>query len=103
MTHIPFDPDADFANRDYVDGNLADKVARNKGLDFINDVRALWRYLCAEPALGHAAIILFALGYFISPVDAVPDVIPLLGYVDDAAVIAWAIYTLGDALDAYRQ
>ncbi|NLD87373.1 MAG: DUF1232 domain-containing protein [Clostridiales bacterium] len=29
-----------------------------------------------------------ALLYFVSPLDVVPDSIPVLGYIDDAAVIA---------------
>lgn len=29
--------------------------------------------------------------YFISPVDAVTDVIPLLGYIDDVAVLGWIL------------
>jgi uncharacterized membrane protein YkvA (DUF1232 family) len=31
-----------------------------------------------------------ALAYFISPIDAVPDILPVLGYMDDAAVLAGA-------------
>lgn len=35
-------------------------------------------------------IIIAALGYFISPIDAVPDVLPFVGYGDDATAIAGA-------------
>ena len=36
------------------------------------------------------AIIYGALGYFISPLDIIPDVLPLVGLTDDIAVLAWA-------------
>ncbi len=39
-------------------------------------------------------IIIAALGYFISPIDAIPDVIPFAGFTDDAGVIAAALATL---------
>lgn len=32
-----------------------------------------------------------ALGYFISPIDAIPDLTPILGYTDDMAVLASAL------------
>lgn len=35
-----------------------------------------------------------ALGYFISPVDAIPDVVPLIGYTDDMSVLAAAVATV---------
>jgi len=41
------------------------------------------------------AIVAVALAYFISPVDAVPDLLPLVGYTDDGAVMAGAIAQLG--------
>lgn len=36
-------------------------------------------------------VIVSALGYLISPIDAIPDMIPVVGYTDDAGVIAAAI------------
>lgn len=35
-------------------------------------------------------VMIGALGYFISPVDAVPDVAPIIGYTDDLGVLAAA-------------
>ena len=37
------------------------------------------------------AALLAALAYFVLPIDMVPDVLPLLGFADDAAVLATAI------------
>ena len=31
-----------------------------------------------------------ALGYFISPLDLIPDAIPIIGYTDDISILAWA-------------
>lgn len=38
--------------------------------------------------IGSIIAIISALTYFISPVDIIPDTVPGLGYMDDAAVIA---------------
>jgi uncharacterized membrane protein YkvA (DUF1232 family) len=37
------------------------------------------------------AAIIAPLGYFISPIDLIPDITPVLGFSDDAAVIAGAM------------
>lgn len=39
------------------------------------------------------AVIYGALGYFISPVDAVPDIVPIIGYTDDLGVLIAAAAT----------
>lgn len=36
-------------------------------------------------------IIFAALGYFISPVDAIPDITPVIGYTDDLGVLVAAL------------
>ena len=35
-----------------------------------------------------------ALAYFISPIDAIPDIIPVVGYSDDLAVLSLAVATV---------
>ena len=39
-------------------------------------------------------IILFLLGYFISPIDLIPDFIPVVGYIDDILIISLTIYLI---------
>ncbi len=55
---------------------------------------ALAAYYCAfdrdTPVQVKAALI-GALAYFILPMDAIPDMLPVLGFTDDAAVLATAL------------
>lgn len=37
------------------------------------------------------AVIVGALGYFISPLDAIPDLVPAIGYADDVGVMVAAL------------
>ena len=39
-----------------------------------------------------------ALAYFILPIDIIPDFLPLIGFSDDAAVLALAIKIVGDRI-----
>lgn len=39
------------------------------------------------------ATIYGALGYFISPIDAIPDLVPVVGYSDDLGVLALTVAT----------
>jgi len=51
----------------------------------------------ATPA--QIVLIIGAIGYFISPIDAIPDVIPGVGFVDDAGVLATVIALVGACSD----
>lgn len=41
--------------------------------------------------------------YFVMPLDAVPDVVPVLGLMDDAAVVAYVMKLIRDDLARFRQ
>jgi uncharacterized membrane protein YkvA (DUF1232 family) len=43
------------------------------------------------------AIAVGALIYFVSPIDLIPDTIPVIGYLDDLAVLSLAVNTLVQA------
>jgi uncharacterized membrane protein YkvA (DUF1232 family) len=68
----------------------AKRVARK--LPFAEDLIAA--YYCAfdraTPLQVRAALV-GALAYFVLPADAMPDILPLLGYGDDALVLATAV------------
>lgn len=68
----------------------AKRAARH--VPFMEDVVAA--YYCAldkRTPLRAKGVLLAALGYFVLPADAVPDVLLGIGFTDDAAVLAAAI------------
>ena len=69
------------------------KVTRLAGkLPFAEDLLAA--YYCAfdrNTPIEVRAALLGALAYFVMPVDAIPDVLPGLGFADDAAALAAAL------------
>lgn len=64
--------------------------------------KALWLYYASRrpdcPVWARLTIY-GALGYFISVVDAVPDMTPVLGYTDDMGVLALAVATVAAYVD----
>ena len=67
------------------------ETAKKAGLRAIYMALLLY-YALESPTISvmDKAIIYGALGYFISPIDIVPDILPLIGLTDDIAVLAWA-------------
>ena len=66
---------------------------------FAADALSLW-WCARDPATPTAAkgMMFAALAYFVLPTDAIPDVLPALGFTDDAAVIAALIAIVGKNL-----
>lgn len=65
--------------------------------------KALYLYYATESDkchIGHKTAIYGALGYLISPIDALPDFTPVLGYTDDASVIAGALVAVASCIDS---
>jgi uncharacterized membrane protein YkvA (DUF1232 family) len=88
---------------DYVEANIWLKLEEvGKKISFAKDVAALYRYMTDKYVSWHRkAIIVAALIYFISPIDAVPDIAPLIGYLDDLGVITALLKYLGSELIPY--
>ncbi|MBB3809042.1 YkvA family protein [Pseudochelatococcus contaminans] len=68
-------------------------------LPFAEDLVAA--FVCAKdpqtsPKVRYA--LLGGLGYFIMPIDALPDILPLIGYSDDMAVLAALVGTVAGAI-----
>lgn len=74
-------------------------------LPFAEDLVAA--YYCAfdrETPVEVKAALLGALAYFVLPVDFVPDMLPALGFTDDAAVLAMSLRMVaGHINDAHRR
>ncbi len=68
-------------------------------LPFAEDL--LTAYYCAfdrATPLQVKATLVGAIAYFVLPVDAIPDVLPVIGFTDDAAVLAVAIKLVAGAI-----
>ncbi len=87
----------------YVEENLWSKVQRvGKKISFAKDVMALYSYMKDPFVSWHRkAIVVIGLVYFISPIDTIPDIAPLIGYLDDLGVIAAVVKFLGSELIPY--
>ncbi len=85
---------------EYVEENLWYKLEKvGKKISFAKDIMALFRYLQDSFVSWHRkAIVIAALIYFISPIDTIPDVAPLFGYLDDLGVITALLKFLGSEL-----
>ena len=71
------------------------KVAHKAGRKVVYHVLVLY-YVARDPAVPSSLKlkILGALGYFILPIDLIPDAILGLGFTDDFLALAWAIFKM---------
>ena len=82
-------------SKNYSETELWDKVkkvAQQAGVKIIYAVLLLY-YVATDKNVSMAdkAKIYGALGYFILPLDLIPDTIPMVGYTDDFTALIWAL------------
>ncbi|HEY4649966.1 MAG TPA: YkvA family protein [Pontibacter sp.] len=49
--------------------------------------------------VGGVAVII----YFITPIDLIPDIIPVIGLLDDASLLAWFMTSIKSELDRFKE
>ena len=86
-----------------------DRFRKNGGiLNYIRNLRYLSRFLKSdEVRLLKKAEVLFLIAmmsiYLVSPVDMVPDFIPVFGYMEDALVVFSMLSYAGNIISKYRE
>jgi uncharacterized membrane protein YkvA (DUF1232 family) len=85
-----------------------DRTSLRDALRLVPDVLRLLRRLVADPAVprGTRIWLVALLGYLLMPIDLVPDFLPVIGYADDAIIVAIALryatrHAGADALDRH--
>lgn len=70
-----------------------DEVRIRDALRLLPDLVRLLRRLAADPTVprGVRIRLWLLLGYLAMPLDVVPDFIPVIGYADDAVIVAFAL------------
>jgi uncharacterized membrane protein YkvA (DUF1232 family) len=69
----------------------------------ISIVRDYWGGAYRLVPYGTIAAIVFTLIYVFNPLDLVPDVLPIIGEIDDAAVVGACLLLVERDLQAYKQ
>ncbi|WP_306209626.1 YkvA family protein [Actinoplanes sp. RD1] len=69
------------------------KAQLTEALRLLPDLLRLLHRLARDGTLPRAVRVRLALllGYLALPVDLIPDVIPILGYADDAIIVTWVL------------
>ena len=89
----------------FVEERLWEKTARvGSKIRFAKDVVALYKYMRDKSVPWYKkSVVVGALIYFITPIDLIPDFIPIFGYLDDLGVIMATIKFLGKELVPYYE
>ena len=82
-------------------GNVIKKFVEDLKL-LIRLVRAWAKGSYKDVPITTIILAVAAIIYFVSPVDFIPDWIPVIGYLDDAAVVAFVISSIGSDLEKFR-
>lgn len=86
----------------YSEESLMTKISRfakKAGLNTTYYVLLLYTMLISgKTALKDKAVIIGALGYFICPIDLIPDIMIGTGFLDDASILMFALTTISSSI-----
>lgn len=84
--------------RQFSENRLLKKIqtfSRQAGLKSVYSVLLLfYAFTRKETPVWAKNIIIGVLGYFIAPIDALPDLTPIIGYTDDLGVLSFGLVTI---------
>ena len=87
-----------FAANDFVE--KISRIAKRAGAKLVYAALLLYYTLQSDKvSTADKAIIIGALGYLISPLDVIPDAIPIAGLTDDLAVVIYVLKKVWDSVD----
>jgi uncharacterized membrane protein YkvA (DUF1232 family) len=69
----------------------------------ISAIQDYWSGKYRKMPWGTVAAVVFTLIYVFNPLDLIPDVLPIIGEVDDAAVVAACLFLVERDLLAYKE
>lgn len=80
------------------------KIAKRAGAKLVYIALVLYYTLQSDKvSIKDKAIIVGALGYLVSPLDVIPDAIPIIGLGDDLAVLLYVIGKIGDVSEEIKE
>ncbi|MDD6977045.1 MAG: YkvA family protein [Prevotella sp.] len=87
-----------FSSNDFVE--KISRIAKRAGAKLVYAALLLYYTLQSDKvSTADKAIIIGALGYLISPLDVIPDAIPIAGLTDDLAVVIYVLKKVWDSVD----
>ena len=87
-----------FTQKDFVD--KISRIAKRAGSKLVYAALILYYTLQSDKvSKADKAIIIGALGYMISPLDVIPDAIPIAGLTDDLAVLLYVLKKVWSGID----
>ncbi|MDF2518446.1 MAG: hypothetical protein K0R59_3742 [Sphingobacterium sp.] len=98
-----------FRHRKITEAELSQAESKAKNLgSYVDDFKLLIA-MCKDAITGkfkmnswNLSIIIGTIIYVVSPVDAIPDFIAVGGWLDDVAIVAYAIRKLSEEIERYK-
>lgn len=91
-----------FTNGEFLD--KISKIAKRAGAKLVYVSLILYYTLQSDKvSIKDKAIIVGALGYLISPLDVIPDAIPIVGLGDDLAVLLYVMNKIGNVSEEIKE